>query len=172
MILVVCKGIPAWRTRRILPLILTTGFAEGTGLLMLISPLYDADVIAASLPTLLILTALAIVSRGVAWWRYQQGLREAGAPDKTLEALASARTFVIAAGHLIPLILAGVVSYQLRFGELLLPLAGFMMMIAGWYLKFVIVNRAGFNQGFAIPHSPARGGGEPGPGCKPGWSRS
>jgi len=35
---------------------------------------------------------------------------------------------------------------------------------------FAIVARAGFNQGFALPHTPVRGTGQPGPGVKPGWT--
>ena len=37
-------------------------------------------------------------------------------------------------------------------------------------LKFILVTRAGFNQGFALNHTPVRGSGIAGPAVKPGWS--
>jgi phenylacetyl-CoA:acceptor oxidoreductase subunit 2 len=37
-------------------------------------------------------------------------------------------------------------------------------------LKFVLVTRAGYNQGFALEHTPVRGSGAAGPGVKPGWA--
>jgi phenylacetyl-CoA:acceptor oxidoreductase subunit 2 len=47
--------------------------------------------------------------------------------------------------------------------------AGAIALAAGWHLKLVLVARAGFNQGFALPHLPVRGSGTPGPSAKPGW---
>jgi phenylacetyl-CoA:acceptor oxidoreductase subunit 2 len=41
--------------------------------------------------------------------------------------------------------------------SLLLPLAGAAAALPGSWFKFVLVTRAGFNQGFAIPHLPVRG---------------
>jgi phenylacetyl-CoA:acceptor oxidoreductase 26-kDa subunit len=52
----------------------------------------------------------------------------------------------------------------------LLALAGLAIMAAGAGLKFVLVTRAGFNQGFALVHTPVRGSGQAGPAVKPGWS--
>jgi phenylacetyl-CoA:acceptor oxidoreductase subunit 2 len=36
-------------------------------------------------------------------------------------------------------------------------------------LKFVLITRAGYNQGFALKHTPVRGVGIAGPPVKPGW---
>ena len=43
-------------------------------------------------------------------------------------------------------------------------------MAAGAGLKFVLVTRASYNQGFALVHTPVRGSGQAGPAVKPGWS--
>jgi phenylacetyl-CoA:acceptor oxidoreductase subunit 2 len=43
------------------------------------------------------------------------------------------------------------------------------MILCGWFCKYQIVIYAAYYQGFAITHTPARGGGKPGPGLKPGW---
>jgi phenylacetyl-CoA:acceptor oxidoreductase subunit 2 len=49
-------------------------------------------------------------------------------------------------------------------------LAGLAAMLAGWHIKFTIVTRAAYNQGYAIVHAPERGAGGGGPGTKPGWN--
>ena len=56
-----------------------------------------------------------------------------------------------------------------RFFIVLVINALILMVIAGWLIKFIIVTRAGFFQGYAMIHTPARGAGTPGPGTKPGW---
>jgi phenylacetyl-CoA:acceptor oxidoreductase subunit 2 len=48
-------------------------------------------------------------------------------------------------------------------------LAGLMALGGGWALKFTLVARAAYNQGFALKKLPVRGQGTPGPGVKPGW---
>jgi phenylacetyl-CoA:acceptor oxidoreductase subunit 2 len=48
--------------------------------------------------------------------------------------------------------------------------AGLCVTAAGAVLKFILVTRAGFNQGFALNHTPVRGSGIAGPPVKPGWS--
>jgi phenylacetyl-CoA:acceptor oxidoreductase subunit 2 len=42
--------------------------------------------------------------------------------------------------------------------------------VTGAALKFFVVTRAGYNQGFALAHTPVRGAGIAGPAVKPGWS--
>jgi len=52
----------------------------------------------------------------------------------------------------------------------LFAIAGFSIMAAGAVLKFILVTRASFNQGFALTHTPVRGSGHAGAAVKPGWS--
>ena len=42
--------------------------------------------------------------------------------------------------------------------------------LSGWGIILIIITHAAINQGYAMPHSPARGAGTPGPGVKPGWT--
>ncbi len=49
-------------------------------------------------------------------------------------------------------------------------LAGLAAIAGGWRLKFVIIARAAYNQGFALPLTPVRGAGQSAAGDKPGWS--
>ncbi|HUJ86494.1 MAG TPA: hypothetical protein VLX30_06550 [Burkholderiales bacterium] len=149
-ILFAAKGIPAWRTRGVVALIVATALAEGGGLL------FAAAVwVVRPLPTSwLVALALALFARGAAWSRYRSRLG-AGAARLALE--ASGR-ILLYAGTAAPLAL-------LTIG-LLLPglapgadfLAGLAALAAGWRLKFVLLRRAAYNQGFSLPELPVRGG--------------
>ena len=138
-ILRAAKGIPAWRAPQVMALIMTTGLAEGTGLLMFM----NSDSLALGL------FAAAVIARAVAWSRYWTALKQPG----SRAALESAGKALIQLGTIAPLALV--------LGAFFLPqaaaLAGVAAVLAGWWLKFVLVTRAAFNQGFALPRLPVRG---------------
>ena len=52
----------------------------------------------------------------------------------------------------------------------LFAIAGLLAFATGWLLKFTIITRAAYNQGFALNHTPVRGSGYAGPAVKPGWT--
>lgn len=167
-ILQASRGIPVWRTRRIVPLIVTSGLAEGVGLLALLIVVAGASVAPHIHDGALVALLLAVAARYLAWRHYRRGL-EGEAPRAALEVLGRAETGVMLMGTLLPALLAvgGLIA-----DEMTAPLAGGAGLLAafgGWFAKFVIVTRASYNQGFALVHTPARGGGKPGPGTKPGW---
>jgi phenylacetyl-CoA:acceptor oxidoreductase subunit 2 len=122
------KGIPAWRAPEVVPLIVFTGLAEGAGLAMFFSV---EDFLVAFF-------ALAVIARFVAWRRYR-----AAVPSKALEPAGKALVWI---GTVTALALVWVP-----------PLAGLAVLAAGGWLKFALVTRASFNQGFALPHLPVRG---------------
>jgi phenylacetyl-CoA:acceptor oxidoreductase subunit 2 len=133
------KGIPAWRAPQVVALIMTTALAEGTGLLLVIYP----DLLIISL------FAAAVLARAVAWSGYWAALNQ----PRSRAALESAGKALIQVGTLAPLALV--------LGAYFLPqaaaLAGIAAILAGWRLKYVLVTRAAFNQGFALPQLPVRG---------------
>jgi phenylacetyl-CoA:acceptor oxidoreductase subunit 2 len=138
-ILRAAKGIPAWRAREVVPLVLTTALAEGAGLALLFEPG----------PLVLALFAIAVIGRATAWPGYRTALRQPG----SRAALEFAGRALIWIGTIAPLALV--------LGAYFLPqaaaLAGIAAVFAGWWLKFVLVTRAAFNQGFALPQLPVRG---------------
>lgn len=165
-ILRAARGIPAWRPAEIVPLVVTTGLAEGTGLLLILLSLGESPHPPAAFPGTLAL-ALVLV-RWFAWHCYWKGLQR-GAPEGTLRALAPVQPLLLTGGTLLPGLLALLLTLEPPAQALLMGLAGAAMTATGWLTKLLIVTRAGFNQGYAIPIAPARGGGRTGPGSRPGW---
>jgi phenylacetyl-CoA:acceptor oxidoreductase 26-kDa subunit len=138
-ILRAAKGIPAWRVPQIVPLVMTTALVEGSALFLLLDP----DLLVISL------FAGALIARGFAWSGYRAALKQ----PASRVALETAGKALIQIGTLAPL--------ALIVGGVFLPQAAIFAAIAailtGWRLKYVIVTRAAFNQGFALPQLPVRG---------------
>jgi len=168
MILKESKGIPAWRMPLIVPLMIATGLAEGCGLLL------AATAFLPSLRSLTELTAVIVVIlgalRGWTWRSYVTALVIDGAPKRTLEVLQAFGLWFFIFGLAMPFVLIVLGFLATPFAFLLFPLAGGCVAAAGGALKYVLVARAGYNQGFALPHTPVRGSGLAGPAVKPGWS--
>jgi len=129
------KGIPAWRAPQVVLLIVSTALAEGAGLCLLFT----------TAPLLLTWFALALVLRAIAWSRYRAAVHSAPleAPGKVLLQIGTVAALLLAlAGTLVPAAA---------------PLAGAAAIVTGLWLKFALVARASFNQGFALPRLPVRG---------------
>lgn len=143
------KGIPAWRTAGITPLIMATGLAEGSGLYMFLTG-GGGETRAP-----LLLFVLAIVARAFAWRVYRANLGK-GAPLRALEPSAKWLLNVGTLAPLVVLLLAHFVAPQLAPAAAMLAAAA--ALAAGWHFKFTLVTRAAYNQGFALPRLPVRGG--------------
>ncbi len=169
MILKEAKGIPAWRTFWIVPLVITTGLAEGCGLfLAAVAQIAPPSHLLVQLATAVAIALIAL--RGWVWRSYQAALKSGGAPLRALTALDDFKSWLFVAGLALPsvLIVSGIVISAAQV--VLFTLAGIFIAAAGAALKFVIVTRAGFNQGFSLEHTPVRGSGVAGPAVRPGWS--
>src|SRR6185369_6100447 len=96
------KGIPAWRTPAIVPLMVTTGLAEGAGL-FLVGTGQEFAAIA---------VVLLVVLRGLAWRSYMARLQADGAPTRALEVLETFAPWFFVLGLLTPamLIVFGLVA--------------------------------------------------------------
>ena len=138
-ILRAAKGIPAWRAPQVVALIVTTALVEGVGLLMFM----NSDSLVISLFT------AVVIARAIAWSRYWSALKQSG----SRAALESGGKALIQIGTMVPLALV--------LGAVFLPqaaaLAAVAAILTGWRLKFALVTRAAFNQGFVLPQLPVRG---------------
>lgn len=134
-ILRAARGIPAWRAPQVVPLVMSTGLAEGTGLALFFS----------HEPLLLAGFALAVAFRALAWLSYNAATKsEALAPaGKALLVIGTAGALACGIGGL--------------YFTPLAWLAAFAAVSTGWWLKFTLVTRASSYQGFSLPHLPVRG---------------
>ena len=133
------KGIPAWRVPQVVPLIMTTALAEGASAALFF------EIVPLAMPFI----GLALVARKLAWSRYRAAL----AGERCAVTLAAAGKMLWLLGTAVPLGLLAATYADPRVA----PLAALAAIAAGWWLKFALVTRAAFNQGFALPHVPVRG---------------
>jgi phenylacetyl-CoA:acceptor oxidoreductase 26-kDa subunit len=147
------KGIPAWREPTITWLIFWTAIAEGAGLFLIFAAFAGAGVPTHAGGTLV----LAVVARGVAWSVYRKRVEGDLAP-KARAALEPAGRQLYQLGAVVPLVLLLTGGAIDAFATGAAVLAGLAALAAGWRFKFVLVVRASFNQGFALPRVPVRGG--------------
>jgi phenylacetyl-CoA:acceptor oxidoreductase subunit 2 len=168
MILKAAKGVPIWRARNIVPLMVSTGLTEGGGLFLCAAAVWPLPGLGVFLAGVLV--AMLAAARAWEWRCYFAHLAKDGAPARSLEILRACRRWFLAAGFIAPaaLIVLGFVLPEAA--TVLFGFAGMMAFAAGWALKFIMITRAAYNQGFALPHTPVRGSGLPGGAVKPGWA--
>jgi len=167
MILKEAKGIPAWRTPQIVPLVVVTGLAEGAGLFLILA-LALSDLAPRTVPVALAMLAL-VAARSLAWTSYMSGLRNRGAPARTLAVLDAYAPWLHVAGLAVPTFAIALGLLIASAAEVLFAFGGLSALAVGWGLKLILVTRAGYNQGFAIDHTPVHGADVAGPAVKPGW---
>jgi phenylacetyl-CoA:acceptor oxidoreductase subunit 2 len=145
------KGIPAWRVPALAWLIFTTALAEGAGLFVVLATLFDTPA-----RGVLAYFSLALVARGLAWSIYRGSVAKS-AVRPALAVLDPAGKILIQFGTIAPLalLLLGLIAGDVARNAALL--AGVAALAAGWQFKFVLITRAAYNQGFALPHLPVRG---------------
>lgn len=144
-ILTASKGIPAWREPLVAPLIMTTGLAEGTGVLLLLLTAAGAGI---TWPAFVLLACLAL--RVSVWGAYRE--RFAGdsmSPTAKAELMRIDIPFVVG-GNVLPAILLGVGMLVPATAGGMYFLAGLVATVAGWGVKFVLVTRASQVQGYAF----------------------
>lgn len=169
-ILNAAKGIPAWRQKLVVPLIIVTGLTEGAGLLALLTALAGTAQIA-WLPSALL---LMLILRSLLWRAYRKNLSTHRAPQQALAVLDRLELPFIKIGHWVPVLLLvlALLLPALAAAQWLAALAGLIAVAGGWLFKYTLIVRAGYNQGYALAQVPVRGGAGPSSGLasKPGWS--
>jgi len=148
------KGIPAWREPMVWPLVMATGLTEGAGLMLILAPLLGARV-----PWLPLLLVLLMFLRLALWTIYRRRVAGRTAPPATrvLDQVGGVLQF---GGSLLPLVLLAPLAVDLLpapTSSMLGALAGASALAAGAWMKYCLITRAGYNQGFALARLPVRG---------------
>ena len=160
------KGIPTWRHKASIPLMLSTGIVEGSGLAALLSLVAGIRP-----PALTALLLLSLLARRLAWKRYVEALGNEGAPEAALAVLRRLRGPLENYGQTLPELLLLIAIVFEADQSWPVAAAALIGVASGWVLKFTLVTKAAYNQGFALPVLPIRGQGEVLPGVKPGWNK-
>ncbi len=149
-ILTASKGVPAWREPSLQSVIVITGITEGLGLLLLLG-------LAVATPPSWVFAAglVALAARAGAWEYYRRRVA-AGAPATATAALNRISSPVHLLGHVLAAVLL-IVALITPTPVLPAAGAGLALVAVGAWLKFTVVTRAAFTQGFAIPFLPVRG---------------
>jgi phenylacetyl-CoA:acceptor oxidoreductase subunit 1 len=169
MILKAAKGVPIWRAHNIVPLMVSTGLAEGGGLFLCATA--PSRLPGSSIFPSAAFVAMLAAARAWEWHCYFVRIRKDGAPARSLEILGACHGWFSALGFLAPLTLIALGYVLTDLGQVLFAVAGVMVFAAGWALKFIMITRAAYNQGFALNHTPVRGSGLPGGAVKSGWAQ-
>lgn len=147
------RGIPAWREPRTVALLLAGSFAEGAALFWLAQPWHGQGT-----PLLALVFGALLLVRIAAWYAYRVRLAGHVAP-RALAALDRAGQLLLILGTAVPLaLLVAALAAGGAAGTALAALAGLAAVAAGAFVKFTLIARAGFNQGFALQRLPVRGG--------------
>ena len=158
-ILQASKGIPAWREPSLGWLVMATALTEGAAIASLFAA-FGAGAGAArgdgSAPALEGWLALALVARGLAWPLYRQRVTP-GLSRDARSALEGAGRILMQLGTVVPLALLAASFAIDAVAPAAAALGALAALAAGWQFKFVLVTRAAFNQGFALPQLPVRG---------------
>lgn len=169
-ILKAAKGIPAWREPAIVNLIVSTGLSEGTGLLLAASILF-VPAITPSVEAIVGSVLVALLAYRLWSWRLYREAMKRGAPMETLAVLITMSIPFIVVGHVLPLLLIGSGYLFAEISSFVTVCAGTLVWVTGWAVKYWLITKAAYNQGYAINHAPERGSGGGGPGGQPGWGK-
>lgn len=148
------KGIPTWREPLIAPLFVVTALAEGGGWFFVADTLHRTGT-----QSMLAALGLAVLVRVFVWLAYRRRLA-LGGPGGATSSLDRAGHVLQIAGTVVPLAIVVLVVAGAVSGPSIAPLvalAGLTAAVAGAYVKYTLIVRAAFNQGFAIQHLPVRG---------------
>ena len=141
-ILTDASAIPAWRERSIVPLILSTGAAEGAALLAVVATLTFSDGANAALRLAILLAAL----RWPVWTIYRDSL-STGAPSQAAAALRAFGEKRVAVVLWVPVALLGAAGVLPLFGSVVALIGGVAAAAAGWWLKYQILGKVAPTQG-------------------------
>ncbi len=148
-ILTDAEGPSAWRYRGVVPLILSTGAAEGAALLAVVATLTFSD----DAPAAVRLAFLLAVLRWPMWTFYRNGLAQ-GAPAQAAGTLRSFGATTVAVVLWVPTALLGLAMVLSGFAGVVAVIGGLGAVAAGWWLKYLIINEASPSQTYAVPDLP------------------
>jgi phenylacetyl-CoA:acceptor oxidoreductase subunit 2 len=148
------RGIPAWREPLTVPLLITTGLAEGAGLFWVMAAIQARG---GALFTALF--GALVLARWLLWRAWRRRIAASAAP-RALAAIDQSGRSLQRFGSAAALALIVLPATGLLAGgwaAVLLAAAGALVAATGVLFKYTLITRASFNQGFALTRLPVRG---------------
>jgi len=161
-ILHMAKGIPAWRAPLVPAMIFSSGLYEGVGLTAFLLFFFGAahvDEGVALARSLAVAGLVLAVLNAALWVRYRQTAKARGIPPLARQAIDGIAVPLHIAGHAVPFILFAVALLTTTGPSVHLLVGGLTAVIGGFFWKYAMVVRAGYQQGFALGKMPRRGSG-------------
>lgn len=156
-ILFASKGIPAWRAPPMPKMIVASGLFEGLGVLA-------ALLGSAATPASPAVAAVALIGlsgfNAWLWHAYRTSAQAKGVPPLARDEMTAATPWLHGIGHAVPAVLgAAALLSSAGPASALTAFAGLAAVAGGALWKFVVVTRAAYFQGLALPRLPRRGSG-------------
>jgi phenylacetyl-CoA:acceptor oxidoreductase subunit 1 len=148
------KGIPAWRAPLVPWLLISTGLLEGAGLLILGAMVFGLAEVA---PTMLTSAGSFAVTTGLLWILYRRTAKAQGIPPLARQVIDSISPYLLMLGYALPTLALS--NENFSGSALAVTLAALAVVGGGVLLKFSLITRACYFQGFALPKVPFRGSG-------------
>ena len=144
-ILRAAKGVPAWREPSIVMLIVTTGLVEGIAYLVIVQ-------VAFAEPTgnIQILLVGFLMLRLFAWFLYRGRLLSSDSPSQVIAALPKLGSRFVLFGHFLPVLFIAGSYLDSPFSLINISISAILVVLSGWYLKFVLITRLAHVQGFGL----------------------
>lgn len=156
-ILHLARGISAWRVALVPWMIVASGLLEGLGLLTLIM-LWMEGFGTASPPLALAGLALVALNAGL-WAAYRASAARNGVVPLSRRLIARISLPLQFAGHAFPAAMFVLALASPDIARVCLGAGSIAALAGGAYWKFMLVARAGYQQGFSMPMLPQRGSG-------------
>lgn len=144
-ILRAAKGVPAWREPSIVMLIVSTGLVEGIAYLEIVQVAFSEP--AVNFPILMV---GFLMLRLFAWSLYRGRLLSSNPPTPVIAALPRLGLRFVLFGHLLPLLFIAASYSDSPFSLINISISAILVVLSGWYLKFVLVTRLAHVQGFGL----------------------
>lgn len=156
------KGIPNWRAPLIPWMFIATGLLEGVGLVGIIlafSGTVEAhdSMLGDQIAKLTTAGFLLILINAGLWVTYRDTAKSVGIPPLSRAVINDSSKPLLLIGHGLAAILFLLTFALPEFSWTLLVMAGVATIAGGFFMKFTVIVRAGYHQGYALAKLPQRG---------------
>ena len=151
------RGISAWRVPLIPWMIVASGLLEGLGLLGIV--LIWMKGFGPPAPSLAVAGGVLVALNATLWIAYRLTAAASGIVPLSRRVIAAISLPLHPVGHALPALMFVLALARPDLAPVCLGVSGIALIAGGALWKFMLIVRAGYEQGFALPMVPQRGSG-------------